>query len=77
MRPSSAYIYPALQRHISRCSASKDNEHNNEGAIKHISCRHLWEQYYKCIEHDSHISNSCKEMHDIIVVKHECPIWNP
>ena len=37
MRPSNAYIYPALQRHISRRSASKDNDHNNQGAVQNIS----------------------------------------
>jgi len=77
MRPPNAYIYPVLQRHISRRSASKDNEHNNDGAVKHISCRHLWEQYYKCIKHESQISTSCKELHDKIIIKYECPIWQP
>ena len=77
MRPSNAYIYPVLQRHISRRSASKDNEHNNDNAVQRISCRHLWEQYYKCIRHETRISNSCKELHDDIVGKHGCSIWQP
>jgi hypothetical protein len=75
--PSNAYIYPVLQRHISRRSASKDNDNNNDRAIKHISCHHLWEQYYKCIKHESQISTSCKELHDKIILKYECPIWEP
>lgn len=77
MRPSNIYIYPALQRHISRRSASKDNDHNNQGAIQNISCRHLWEQYYKCIENHTMIPSSCRKLHDDILHTHKCPIWSP
>ena len=77
MRPSNAYIYPVLQRHISRRSASKDNEQNNNTAIQKISCRHLWEQYYKCIQHQTQIPPSCLELLDNIQDKYECPIWQP
>ena len=77
MRPSNAYIYPVLQRHISRCSASKDNEQKNNAAVKNISCRHLWEQYYKCIENHTTIPSSCMKLHDIILHTYKCPIWTP
>ena len=78
MRPPNAYIYPALQRHISRRSASKDNEdNNNNGAVKYMSCRHLWDQYYKCIENHTMIPSSCRELHVAILHTHKCPIWDP
>ena len=77
MRPPNACIYPALQRHISRRSASKDNELNNNDAIKNFSCRHLWEQYYKCIENNTNIPSSCLNLHYDILHTHKCNIWTP
>ena len=77
MRPSNIYIYPALQRHISRRSASKDNDHNNQEGTLNISCHHLWEKYYKCIENHTTIPSSCMKLHDIILHTYKCPIWTP
>ena len=74
MRPPNACIFPALKTHISRRSASKDNEQNNDSAIKNISCPHLWQQYYKCIQNHTTIPPACKKLHYDILHTYNCTI---
>ena len=73
MRPSPVYIYPIMQKRLSRRNSVQKNEHT----IKKELCDDLWKQYYDCAKHANYIDPICYKLYNEIKLLHKCPYRKP